>query len=100
MGDFRLQPLSWKMWTIEGLRVEKDRLHCISGKSEPVLKLRGSALDGSDAIVRKRVHGQEESGRWYHIVSENQNFIFPSYWSAIYRFQGQGDLLLQLFLSC
>ena len=52
MGDFRLQPLGWKMWTIEGLWVEKDRLRCISGKSEPFLnKLHGSALDGSDAIV-------------------------------------------------
>ena len=26
-------------------------IYCISGKSEPLLKLCGSALDGSDAIV-------------------------------------------------
>ena len=52
MGDVCLQSLSWKMWTIEGLWVEKDRLRCISGKSEPFFnKLRGSALDRSDAIV-------------------------------------------------
>ena len=35
-----------------------------------------------------------------HIVSKNPNFIFPSYRSAIYGFQGQGDLSFQLFLSC
>ena len=40
------------MWTIEGRWVEKDCLRYISGKFEPPLnKLRGNALDGSDAIV-------------------------------------------------
>ena len=85
------------MWTIEGRWVEKDHLCCICGKFEPPLnKLRGSTLDRSDAIVWNRVHCQEESGWWYYIVSKNPNFIFPSYWSAVYGFQGQGELLLQL----
>ena len=53
------------------LRVEKNCLCCISGKSEPFLKL------GSDAIVWTMVP-----------LSENQNFIFSSYCSEF-----------QLFLS-
>ena len=44
----------------EGLRMEKDRLHCISGKSEPLLdKLCGSALmplsEIGSATVRRNV---------------------------------------------
>ena len=49
------------------LRVEKDYLCCISGKSEPFLKL------GFDAIVWTMV-----------LLSEKQNFIFSSYWSAVH----------------
>ena len=75
MGDFHLQPLSWKI-TIEGLGVEKDRLHCISGKSEPLLnKLCGSALMPLSEIGSATVRNNSTT------VSENPSLIFPSYWS-------------------
>ena len=74
-----MQSLGRKMWTIKGLRVEKDG---IPEECEPLLnKLCGNSLD---EIGRDRINYQEESGRWNHMVLKM---------SIVCRFKGQGDLL-------
>ena len=79
LGDFHLQPLSWKI-TIEGLRVEKGLLilHFWEVAANPIsdngIRVLPQNLLRSGSDFRRNVDNSTT-------VSENPSLIFPSYWS-------------------